>query len=187
MKQLNSHLFESVYKDLDIDLDKLGCIMLDIDGKNIPNLIEEENLYFTPDDKKFWIKGFVAGKTPHLTLLYGLLESGLVWEKQVKTVLEGWDLPSVTVKEVGYFESPYENEPYYCIVAHIEITPKLLEGHQRLEFLPHINTFAGYKAHLTLAYVKKYDIIRDNIINLYNKALKGSQLTVTGINLGGNH
>ena len=29
-KQLNSHQFEQVYKDLGIDLDELGCIMADV-------------------------------------------------------------------------------------------------------------------------------------------------------------
>ena len=31
MKQLNSHDFKEVYKKLDINLDTLGCVMLDLE------------------------------------------------------------------------------------------------------------------------------------------------------------
>lgn len=186
-KQLSSHQFEEVYKKLKINVNDLGCIMLDVDGSKIPEFpMSEKDLYVSKDPEKFWIKGFVAGKTPHVTLLYGLLEPGKEWKEHVDAVLEDWDLDSVTVEKVSYFESQYKDEPYYCIVAHLEISPELLEGHHRLQFLPHIDTFAGkYKAHITLAYVKKDEEIRDNVIYFYNEELKDKELPVKGINYGG--
>lgn len=189
MKQLSSHDFEEVYKDLGIDVDKLGCIMLDVDGSTIPEypkFKEDGYLHETKSDKRFWIKGFVAGHTPHVTLLYGLLESGQKWKDHVDTVLRGWGIRHVTVKEVGSFDSNYPDEEYYCIVAHLEITPTLLEGHNRMQFLPHIDTFAGpYKAHITIAYIKKDEDIRDEVIAYYQKELVGKELKVTALNYGG--
>ena len=181
-KQLNSHNFEGVYKTLNINLDTLGCIMLDIEPiKGIE--VKEEWLYYAKDKKKFWIDGFVFNKIAHLTLLYGLLESGLKNKKLVDIVLNGWKLENVEIESIGYFDSPYKDEPYYCIVAHIRVNDKLLEGHQRLEFLPHINTFTDYKPHITLAYVKKDDLVRENIISMF-KNMIGYKLLVKKLNYG---
>lgn len=185
MKNLNSHHFENIYKELNIDLDLLGCIMLDLEAK-LPQPGNKDILYFTKDSKKFWINGFVAGDVPHITLLYGLLKSGKEWKEYVDQVLSDWKLEQVTIDYFGYFDSPYENEEYYCIVAHIKITPSLLEGHQRLSFLPHVNTFPGYKAHMTYAYIKKDEKVRDELIATLNKHWAGTTMKITGINYGGN-
>lgn len=182
MTKLNSHMFEEVYQDLRIDLDNLGCVMLDIEPvKGIE--IKEDWLYYTQDKKKFWINGFVSNKIAHLTLLYGLLDSGLNWEKHIKSVLADWKIDSVEIESVGFFNSPYKNEPYYCIVGHVKVTDSLMEGHQRLELLPHINTFTGYKPHITLAYVKKDELIRENVIAMF-KNMVGVKLSVKQLNLG---
>ena len=182
MTELNSHLFEDIYKELNINLDKFGCIMLDIEP--IQGIeIKEKWLYYAKDKDKFWIDGFTFKKIAHLTLLYGLLENGLKWKKYVKQVLDGWELPNVVIEKIGYFDSPYKDEPYYCIVAHVKVTNKLLEGHQRLEFLPHVNTFTGYKPHITLAYIKKDELIRDSIIKLFENMVN-YKLPVKEINFG---
>lgn len=184
-KEFNSHDFEDVYKELGINVDKLGCIMLDLSPVGLPQFPGEENdLYYSKS--RFWIKGYVAAKTPHVTLLYGLLKPGLEWKKQVDAVLKGWSIKSVKIKKIDYFESNIKEEPYYCIVAHVDITPNLLEGHQRLELLPHINTFPDYKAHFTLAYIKKDEIKRNLIIHLLKNQLEGKELKVTKLNYGGN-
>lgn len=184
-QQINSNQFPEVYKGLGIKIDDLGCIMLDVDGEGISNIIQKEDLYITKDKKKFWINGFVAGETPHLTLLFGLLEQGDKYKKYVDRVLEGWSLNSVEIEDVSYFDSPYDNEDYYCIIAHIKKSDKLIEGHQRLQLLPHIDTFAGYKPHVTIAYIKKDEKKRDEIISNYEDILVGESLIVKGINYGG--
>lgn len=149
----------------------------------------EVALYYSKNKDRFWIDGWVADKTPHITLLYGLMETGQVYEKHVERVLSGWKLETVEIDHIGYFNSPYEDEPYWCVVAHIKVTPELLEGHQRLEFLPHVNTFAGYKPHMTIAYIDKYqgEDYRDALIKRFNELWAGKKLEVLpDVNLGGN-
>lgn len=185
MQQLNSHQFSKVYEWLGIDLKKLGCVMLDLDP--IEKMIDDDKLYYSSDIGKFWIKGWVAGETPHITLLYGLLTEAINYKPHIEEVLKGWSLKFAEIDHFDFFHSPYENEPYYCIVAHIKTTESLLEGHDRLQFLPHINTFAGYKPHMTIAYIKKElgKEYRNNLIDELNKIFKGRQLPIKeGLNLG---
>lgn len=189
MKQLKSHDFPEVYKWLGIDLNKLGCIMLDLVPLNDMLTVDHdgtEGLYYTKHKDRFWINGWVVGEVPHITLLYGLLETGKNFEPYINKVLENWELDEVEIENISYFDSPYEDDQYYCLIAHIKVTPELMEGHQRLEFLPHINTFAGYKPHMTIAYIRKDEALRDKLISRYNDLWKGKKLKVkTGINLGG--
>lgn len=164
--------------------------MLDLDPIPTPaGLCDVEGypLHYSQNKERFWIKGWIAAETPHVTLLYGLLEEGKNFAPHIEQVLKGWKLEEVEVESIGYFESPYPDEKYYCIVAHLKITPELLEGHQRLEFLPHINTFAGYKAHFTIAYIEYDTKIRDEFIHTLSDILVGKKLKIKdGINLGGN-
>jgi 2'-5' RNA ligase len=186
MLEKNANQFEHIYAELGINLAKLGCIMLNLDGTGIPNLISEQDLYFTDNADRYWIKGFVAGHTPHVTLLYGLLESGkTIYKKYVDEILQEWNCNSVEIDHVGFFKSPYgESDPYYCIVAHLKISDELKEANSLLQLLPHINTFPSYKAHITIAYIKQDETLRDKIIEDYNKELSGKKLSVSSINYG---
>jgi hypothetical protein len=94
MKQLSSHQYGDIYKAMGINVNELGCVMLDLDGSKIEDHIDPQNLYFSKDKQKFWIKGFVAGKVPHVTLLYGLLKSATLYKKYIDQVLTGWELKS---------------------------------------------------------------------------------------------
>lgn len=190
-KQLNSHNFEDIYKKLNINLDILGCVMLDVEPLDNMYSIEVDGagiaLYYAKNKERKWIDGWVVGKVAHITLLYGLLENAHNLEKEVSTVLEGWDMDTVEIDHIGYFDSPYEDEPYYFLVAHIKVTDELMEGHQRLEFLPHINTFTGYKPHMTICYLNKNqgEEYRDNMIKHFNTIWAGRKLKVKSeINLG---
>ncbi len=155
---LSAHQFKEIYEDLGYDLSKLGCIMLKIAddqlGPEVEQVISDDKLYYAHNKSRFWIDGNVSDNS-HVTLLYGLLRSGPEFKKHVDTVLADSIPKTVSIDHVGFFESPYEDEPYYCIVAHLNITEELTEANERLKFLPHINTFPGYKAHVTLAYIKK--------------------------------
>lgn len=193
-KQLSSYNFPDVYKWLGINLSKLGCIMLDLEPLPTPQIFCQDgitdyiyslDLYSSPDKEKYWIDGYVGLKTAHITLLYGLLQQGINLKPHVDSVLSGWVLDGVEIDQFGYFPSPYPDEPYYCIVAHIKPTPKLIEGHERLELLPHINTFTGYKPHHTIAYIEKNDDKRDWFINDLNNAFAGKKMKVLGLNYGG--
>jgi 2'-5' RNA ligase len=46
-----------------------------------------------------------------------------------------------------------DDENYAAIVAEVE-DQHLEEAHQRLSYLPHVNTFAQYRPHMTLCYVR---------------------------------
>lgn len=191
-KQLSSHNFKEVYKWLGIDLNKLGCLMLDTEPikTNYYQMMQDGVTAYFPEYKaknkdRFWIDGFVGG-SPHLTLLYGFLTEAKDYKPHIEKVLEGWEMSTIKIADIGYFESPYEDEPYYCIVAHAEVTDALLEGHRRLEFLPHINTFTGYKPHITIAYIIKDEAIRDDFITHLKKEYVGKELKIIGLNYGGN-
>jgi 2'-5' RNA ligase len=191
MKQLNSHDFQEVYNQMGISLDTLGCVMLDLEkidtmiSRDFEQGIFDYKLYFTKNPDRKWIKGWVSGEVPHITLLYGLLDNAHNWEKPINTVLADWKMDTVEIDHIDYFDSPYSDEEYYCVIAHIKVTPELMEGHQRLEFLPHINTFTGYKPHMTVCYIKKDEKMRDELIAELNKELAGKSLKVKqGINLG---
>jgi 2'-5' RNA ligase len=189
-KQLNSHQFPDVYKWLGINLSKLGCVMLDLEPlRNMYSISlegAETALYHSKNRERHWINGWVADQTLHLTLLYGLLSKSRDISKHIKKVLKGWEILEVEIEDIGYFDSPYDDEDYYCIVAHIKPTPELLEGHQRLEFLPHINTFSGYKPHATLCYLSKAQgaKYRDRMVQHFRSLWKGKKLKIKGLNLG---
>lgn len=158
-KNLSAHKFQDVYTQFGIDLNSLGCVMLDVVPLDTMYTIEADGagvaLYYAKNKARFWINGWVVGDKAHVTLLYGLLAPAKNYGRHIEAVLEGWKLESVEIEDVGYFDSPYPDEPYWCIVAHLRVTEELLEGHNRLEFLPHINTFTGYKPHITVCYLDK--------------------------------
>lgn len=193
MKELSAHKFPEVYKRLGINLSKLGCIMLDLKPLNNAWSIEYDgaavSLYYAKNKERFWIDGWVFDK-PHITLMYGLLTPGdeSPMKELVPQILEGWEYPQIEVEDISYFDSPYPDEPYYCIVAKIKTTPDLLEANERIKMLPHLNTFPGYKPHATICYLdkKQGDEYRDNMIEYFKTCFVGKKMEVSGLNLGGN-
>lgn len=184
-KQISAHQFtKKVYEKLDINLNKLGYILLETEP--ILFNFDENNLYKSKNKDRFWINGYISDKKPHCTLLYGLLESGQTYKKYVDTVLKDWKLNYLKIENFDFFNSPYKDDNYFCIVAKIEVTNKLMEGHNRLEFLPHINTFDTYKPHITIAYIKKDESLRDKIIEDLNKTYSNKLIKIKNINYGGN-
>ena len=154
---------------------------------SVTSYLQTLPLHISPDKERFWIDGWVAAQNPHITLLYGFLTEAKNLQPHIENVLSGWKLEEVEIEDIGFFESPYPDEKYWCIVAHIKTTPTLLEGHQRLEFLPHINTFAGYRPHMTLCYLEPVpEEQRDHYIEDFRREWKGKKLGVLGINYGGN-
>jgi len=195
MTELKAHNFQEVYQALGLNLNTLGCIMLDLEPIKIDGWLGQDGItpysytlptHVSPNKERFWINGYVADRTPHVTLLYGLLQTGKNYQWHIQHILLGWKLDSVEIDHFGYFQSPYQDEEYYCIVGHLKITPELQEGHDRLCMLPHIKTFPGYKAHVTIAYIKKDDQWRDAFIEDLNREFVGKQLKVSPtINYGG--
>lgn len=184
----NAHSYEEMYKELGIGLDDLGCVMLNL--KLTPRFQEirdgfKEDMYVSKNPKRHWIRGWVASD-PHLTLFYGLLADAKEWALHIKDLISDIELNFLKVENVGFFESPYEDEPYYCIVANIVPSEALMEMHKRIEFLPHINTFTEYRPHITLCYLKKEkgEAYRDFAIRQFADMLRGEELQARGINFG---
>lgn len=177
--------------------DGLGCIMLDTaepaltavfdhDDDLAADLRRAEHVTDQPD--RYWIKGLVgAHDTSHVTLLYGLLPQ--VRREHVDVVLDGWHKPrTLHVSGVGVFPSPYPDEPYACIVAHLELDPlgALAEAHERLSMLPHIDTHALYRAHVTLGYVTADGSVLEGLVRRLDQALAGNGIPTGELNYGKN-
>jgi 2'-5' RNA ligase len=145
--------FPEVYKTLGIDISSLGCIMLDVKPFEIPKTLNEEDLYFSPTQD--FVQGVVVDHKAHVTLLFGLLDSGPKLKDLVDQVLDGWKKPaSIKISDIGVFPGKEDDgTEYSCIVAHVD-PEGLIEANNRLRLLPHIDTFPEYAAHMTLAYVK---------------------------------
>jgi len=162
------------------DITKLGCVMLDVEPMDVTEYVPEHMEYRTTNPDRYWIKGRDGGD--HLTLLYGLLQNANTWRKHVDAVMAGWEMPTVVVIEhVDSFPSTFPDEPYSCIVGKVLVTPAIQEAHDRLSMLPHIDTHWGYKAHVTLAYVKQE--YRQDAIDLLEMAFPAG-LGVRGLNYG---
>lgn len=186
-RDLSSHQFKAVYDSLGLDVNKLGVVMLDTEPIHVNELVTKPDLdlVYAANPDHFWIRGAVAETGAHVTLLYGLLQHGTKWRSQINGVLDGWSLDEVEIERVGYFENQLPDEDYVCIIAHIKVTPQLLEGHQRLSFLPHVNTFAQYRPHLTLAYIKPE--AKNRWLRELGTSLVGKKLATTQINVGEKH
>jgi len=149
------HEFDWVMEGLSIDVNELGAVMLPVEpfelfGQGRSFHLDPEDLYASNDPSEGWVAGDVTGEA-HITLLYGLLKAGYNKEA-IDGVLKGWAAPMwLDPQKVSIFHT--EGKPYSAIVVEVEHT-LLRDAHARLSYLPHVNTFPEYKAHVTLAYVK---------------------------------
>jgi 2'-5' RNA ligase len=194
MARLSAYLYPDLYKELGVDANELGCIMLDVAPFEVVSMVEdgEADIYHHPDQVNHkYTGGAPAEHVAHLTLLYGLLESGQKWKGHVDTVLDGWTPPALKIEKVSHFPGSLEGEDYSVIIGQVELTPELVEGHDRLSLLPHIDTFPGYHPHITLAYIKNGPSSRgggeNNVekwIRSLNNAFAGKTFPVTRINYG---
>lgn len=185
-KMPSAHMFPQVYVDLGVDVSDLGCIMLDVEPLQVDDIIDTEDLYFS--DNMEFAQGIISQDKCHCTLLYGLMSSGPAMKKHVDAVLDGWDIDEVEIAGVSYFEGTSEEEPYYCLIAELVVTSKLLEGNGRLRMLPHCDTFINYRPHITLAYIRSDNTDsedkRDDYIGKLNARFVGMSPKVIALNYG---
>lgn len=174
--------FPQVYKDLGIDLGKLGCIMLDVEPIKVSDIIKPEDLYYSGDEGEH-TEGNVSEIEPHVTLLYGLLRSGPEMKQHVDIILSGWSPEDITISDVSFF---YANDPtdrFVAIIAKVVTSNNLLDANTRLGYLPHLNTFPDYQPHITLAYVKDTADWK-NYVSQLNERLHDQPVRALGINYG---
>ncbi|MET4003866.1 phage gp29-like protein/2'-5' RNA ligase [Arthrobacter sp. UYCu511] len=176
--QVSAREVDGLLDGIDMVPEDRGCIMLDTELLEVRKFVENAD-----DDlaeKDGFGGGAVAETEAHVTLLYGLLENGNIWKKNVDKALEGWSLDSVTIDHVDKFDLGDS----YAIVAHIEATEELIDAHDRLTLLPNAQTFSEYKPHLTMAYVKHDDEIATKWIDALGAQYNGKTLKTAGINYG---
>lgn len=170
---LSSYNFQDVYEDMGVDWEDPGCVML----KTSPIFIDdvpEELLHYSSSQK--YAQGHVSKDKPHVTLLYGLLPP--VGRKHVDRVLEDWLLPDVVIRDIMVFKP--QGQEYEVVVADV-FGEELLNGHQRLSLLPHINTHLEYKPHLTLFYVEPGQ--GDRVAKMCRRII-GAEIPSNGIDYG---
>ncbi len=180
-KQIAARDVPGLYDDLGIDPNDLGCIMLDTKPIAVMKHVDggEDDLVDASEPGDH-VMGAVGEVEPHVTLLYGLLENGNKWKDKVDAVLDGWSMQTLKIESVGSFET----SDAYAIVAHVAKTDALVDGHERLTLLPHIQTFSEYKPHITLAYVKPDVKIADKWVKALDSKLAGTRVGTLGINYG---
>lgn len=167
-------------KDMGISIAGLGCVMLEVERLDVESIVPAEWAYVSTNPERHWIKGLEAGD--HITLLYGLLSNANTIRSAVDEVLDGWESGALRLGTIGSFPSTFEDEPYACIVGHVNVTPALLDAHARLSLLPHIDTHPTYRPHLTLGYVHREH--EQDAIDLLTKRMAGEKLQPRGLDYG---
>ena len=82
----------SCYQQLGIDLDNLGCIMLDVElPQYVSAQLEPEWAYRSANPKLAHAAGYPDEH--HVTMLFGLLHNGNAIRSAVDEVLDGWTPP----------------------------------------------------------------------------------------------
>lgn len=178
LNQKSSRDIPDLYDDLDIDMDKLGCIMMDTEKVPVVQYVEDGSNDLA-DASEMDYSNIPGEDVPHVTLLFGLLENGNIWKQKVDKVLEGWKLDTVKIEEVSFFDLGEKK----VIVGLVEKTPELIDGHERLTLLPHINTFSEYKPHISLAYINK-EADEQKWIGALGKKYNGQIIATKSINYG---
>lgn len=181
LSDIGARDFPGLYKELGVNEDNLGCIMLDLQPFDVLKHIPDgQNDLYTTD--KAHSGGAVAETEAHVTLLYGLLQNGNTIKDQVDTVLSGWKCDSVVLDTIDSFPVA-PDAPSVPIVAKLW-NSDLQDANKRLSLLPHVNTFTEYNPHVTIAYVKNDPDIVQKWVKALNQVIAGMRIASTGINYG---
>ena len=173
-----------MYLEMGIDYQALGCIMLETEPLKVSDLVDEDELYFSSSMK--YAQGIVSEwGTPHVTLLYGLMENGQTYRKYVDILLKGINLSNITIDTIDTFDNVDGETEYSVYVAKVKITPELLVANGNLRKLPHIDGFADYQPHISLFYAKKNEEIKPQLLKTLNERFSGQIVNAKDINYGG--
>lgn len=164
-----------VLKALGYDLASLTPVMLKTDNIRVSDYKNRpEDLFYGESYDLRYVQGAVAEATAHVTLHQGLLPG--IPADIIDTVLGDYDISEVRISNIGGWPSA---DGFTTVVAHLcDYDGKLLELHNRLRTLPHIDSFPEFKPHVTLAFVRD-GACMPSWLNALN-ALSGKTLQVSG-------
>lgn len=154
----SAHQFSAQLSDsYGIDYSKLGAVMLEVEGLDLKSIAPgiEADLYSSPNAERFWIRGDVISEHAHITLRYGLLQPAYEHKDDVDLLLADINLRKVYLDHISQFPSTFQDEDYTCLVAAVAVNRDIELAHNRLGYLPHVNTFPDYRPHVTIAYVTR--------------------------------
>ena len=182
LSEISARDFPGLHDNLGVDEDKLGCIMLDLQPFDVVRHVENGAADLVQAKPGGYTMGAVAEVQPHVSLLFGLLQNGNAIKTEVDTVLSGWRCDRVALDDIDSFpvESGAEAVP---IIARV-YDGRLIEAHERLGLLPHVNTFGTYAPHVTLAYVKNDPETVQKWVRSLREAIGGMRVPSVGINYG---
>ena len=182
LSEISARDFPGLHDNLGVDEDKLGCIMLDLQPFDVVRYVENGSADLVQAKPGGHTMGAVAEVQPHVSLLFGLLQNGNAIKTEVDTVLSGWRCDRVALDDIDSFpvEPGAESVP---IIARV-YDGRLVEAHERLGLLPHVNTFGAYTPHVTLAYVKNDPEVVQKWVRSLREAIGGMRVPSVGINYG---
>lgn len=180
----SAHNFQvQLQHEFGINYTKLGVVTLTLETLDIPKLAPgiENDLYYSEHPYRQWLAGDVASRKAHVTLRYGLLKPAYDTRETIDLLLSDTVPTKVHLEAIEVFQTPFHDEEYSCIVARVRSAHNLVLAHDRLGYLPHVNTFPDYKPHLTLAYVDRTRVAR--WAQILQEKLPDT-LQVTGVHYG---
>jgi hypothetical protein len=175
--------FPDVYRDLGIDVRRLGCIMLVTDPLVVSDVIAEQDLHHFDPVTDPYDRPIASEPAAHVSLLYGLLRSGPEMRKHVDAVLAGWQPEDLPIESVGSWPGQETRSDFVSIHARVPVTDNLAEAHARLSLLPHMDIYGPMRPHVTMAHVKVESDWRGYIAQL-NARFAGTTVAAGEISYG---
>lgn len=184
---------EELLSHLGVDIKKLGYVGLTFDSLDVTRVLgygsesgvaimPSDYVYAPEGDYRSWVKGPVGEEGPHVTVKYGLLTPAYEMQAAVNQLI-GWPRSiEVEVEDIEVFPSPFEDLEYGCLVARLG-GKDLAEMNAALSVLPHVDSYATFKPHITLAYLKPHIALYAGVAEA-SRWLLGARLPVTGISYG---
>lgn len=184
---------EDLLADLGVDIKKLGYVGLTFDSLDVTRVLSygsesgvailpSDYVYSPEGDWRSWVKGPVGEEGPHTTVKYGLLNPAYSMTAAINQLI-GWPKDiEVEVVDIEVFPSPFDDLRYGCLVARLG-GEELAEMNAALSVLPHVDSYASFKPHITLAYLKP-EIAHHAGVPEASRWLLGAKLPVAGISYG---